>query len=126
MAAVVGVPEPFRALLAVAGAVGFSKGLVKPLWAAIFSFASEPAGNLASCLMQEVVAVTSFNERGEGLVRVFIDGNSTDILARLTRREREKGSRVRKGDWLLIEEVDPNTNSCRVSPIEVPAGILPS
>lgn len=116
---VLGIPEPFRALVAVAGAIGFSRGLVQPLWRTIFSFASEPAGNLNACLLQEVQAVTSFNERGEGLVRVTIDGNSTDILARLTRWEREKGRRVRKGELLLIEAVDPATNSCQVSLVPV-------
>jgi hypothetical protein len=66
-------------------------------------------------LLQEVEAITAFDERGEGLVRMLIDGRCEDILARLTEEERAKGLRVRRGDRLLIEEVDPHKNTCRVS-----------
>lgn len=109
------VPEPLTAGLAVVGAVGFNMGVVKPIWRAVFSFASRPAGNLDACLMQSVEAVTGFNRRGEGLVRVNIDGRSEDVLARLTEPEIASGVRVSRGERLLIEEVDPRTNSCRVS-----------
>jgi hypothetical protein len=108
------VAEPGRAAIAVAGAIGFNLLVVKPLWSFIFGFASQPAKNLEGCLMQQVEAVTGFDERGEGLIRVTIDGHSEDVLARLI--DGERGIvRIRRGDRLLIEEVDPRTNSCRVS-----------
>jgi len=109
------LPEPYTAGAAVLGAVGFNQGVVRPVWNLIFGFASKPAGNLEACLAQVVEAVTSFNERGEGLVRVTIDGRSEDVLARLTLPERASGERIHRGDQLLIEEVDPSTNTCRVS-----------
>jgi hypothetical protein len=108
------LPEPWTAAAAVAGAALFHLGFFKPVWGALAQFASQPAGNLEGCLMQNVEAVTSFNERGEGLVRVVIDGRSEDVLARLSEKERAAGLRVHRGDRLMIEEVDPRTNSCRV------------
>lgn len=109
------VPEPYTAGAAVLGAIGFNQGVVKPVWNLIFGFASKPAGNLEACLAQVVEAATGFNERGEGLVRVSIDGRSEDVLAQLTLPAQASGERVRRGDKLLIEEVDPHTNTCRVS-----------
>lgn len=106
---------PWVAACAVVGAIGFNLGVVKPVWKLVYSFTSKPAQGLTGCLLQQVEAVTSFNERGEGLVRVSIDGGSDDVLARLTQEELARGARVRRGDLLLIEEVDPQKNACRVS-----------
>ena len=108
------IGEPWAAVAALCGAVGFNQGVVKPIWKLVFGFASEPAGNLESCLLQEVEAVTAFDARGEGLVRVVIDGRSEDVLARLTPGDRSS-ARVRRGDRLVIEDVDPATNRCLVS-----------
>jgi hypothetical protein len=110
-----GVPEPYRAGAAALGALAFNQGVVRPVWNLVFGFASKPAGTLEACLMQVVEAATSFNERGEGLVRVTIDGHSEDVLARLVAPGGEGPARVHRGDRLLIEEVDPHTNTCRVS-----------
>ena len=114
-----GVKEPLRAGIAVAGAVAFNMAVLKPLWTLIFGFASKPAANLEGCLLQEVEAVTAFNTRGEGLIRVIVDGRSEDVLARLTPEARARGERVRRGDQLLVEDVDPHTNRCTVSRTEV-------
>jgi hypothetical protein len=110
-----GIHEPQRAVVALLGAILFRAGVVRPIWNAVFQFASKPAGNLESCLMQQVEAVTQFDERGEGLVRMLIDGQSTDVLARLTEEELAKGLRVRRGDQLFVEDVDSQKNTCRVS-----------
>jgi hypothetical protein len=115
LARMVGLHEPMAAGAALGGALALNLGVVKPIWRLVFRFASEPAGNLESCLLQQVEAVTAFNARGEGLVRVTIDGRSDDVLATLVDAERGSGARVRRGDRLLIEDVDPRANSCRVS-----------
>ncbi|HVO30236.1 MAG TPA: hypothetical protein VMV18_05855, partial [bacterium] len=115
IAATAGVAEPLTALAAVVGAVGFQLGVVKPIWNLVFHFESRPAGNLEACLLQEVEAVTSFNARGEGLVRVLVDGRSEDVLAVLTAEDRARESRPRKGDRLVIQEVDSRTNTCLVT-----------
>ena len=108
------VREPWTALAAAAGALLFNAAVIQPVVGLVESFASRPAENLEGCLLQTVEAVTGFNAQGEGLVRVTVDGRSEDILARLTDTELREGARVRRGDRLLIEEVDSQKNSCRV------------
>jgi hypothetical protein len=100
---------------AIAGAIAFQLFVVRPIWKVVFRFESAPAGNLEGCLMQTVEVVGAFNARGEGLVRVVIDGRSEDLLAILTKDERAVDARPRRGDHLVIEEVDPKTNTCFVS-----------
>lgn len=106
--------EPWLAVGAVIGAVLFQLLCMRPVVKLAMGFASQPAGNLEGCLMQHVEAVTPFNERGEGLVRVLIDGRSEDILARLSPSARQEGLKIHRGDRLLIEEVEPEQNSVRV------------
>jgi hypothetical protein len=110
-----GAGDLLAACGALTGAGGFQRLILQPIWNLVFGFESRPAGNLAACLMQEVEVITSFNARGEGLVRVVVDGHSEDILARLVDTERAVESRPKRGDRLRIEEVDPRKNTCRVS-----------
>lgn len=107
--------EPWTGLIALGGAVAFNQGVVRPIWRVVFSFAAEPAKNLEGCLAQIGEAATGFNERGEGLVRLNIDGRTEDIYARLTPEALTEGGRVRRGDRLMVEAVDPQKNECRVS-----------
>jgi hypothetical protein len=100
-------------LAAIAGALGFQLLVVRPMWKLVFQFESQPATNLEGCLLQEVEAVTAFNARGEGLVRVTIDGRSEDLLATL--KKSDDDTRPRRGDRLVIEDVDPSRNTCIVS-----------
>lgn len=107
--------DPWLLTGAIAGALLFRTAIVGPIWNLIFRFAGKPAANLEGCLLQTVEAVTSFNDRGEGLVRMLIDGRSEDVLARLTDAELARGGRVRRGESLVVEDVDPKRNACRVS-----------
>lgn len=109
------IQDPLRLIGALVGAILFKVAIVGPIWNNVFKFASKPADNLEGCLMQTVEAVTAFNERGEGLVRMLIDGRSEDVLARLTEADLARGGRVGRGTQLLVEEVDPSRNTCRVS-----------
>jgi hypothetical protein len=115
LAGVAGFGELVSTLVALGGALGFQIGVVRPIWNFIFRFESRPAANLEGCLFQEVEAVTSFNRRGEGLVRVSVDGHSDDVLARLDPAEASVGPRVKRGARLVIRDVDPRTNSCTVA-----------
>lgn len=110
-----GVHGAIVAAAAVAGAAGFHLAVLMPVWNLVSRFESRPAGNLEACVLQEVEAVTAFNASGEGLVRVVVDGRSEDVLARLTDDEKARESRPRKGDRLVIQEVDSSRNTCRVS-----------
>jgi hypothetical protein len=110
-----GAPPGWTAVVAALGAIAFHRALVKPLLGIIFRFASPPASNLEGCIMQRVEAVTSFNARGEGLVRITIDGHSEDIFAKLIHAANAPSDRVQRGDALVVEDVDPKTSTCTVS-----------
>jgi hypothetical protein len=101
------------ALAALAGAVLFRAGVVGPVWNLIFSFVSRPARALEGALLQLAEAVTPFNAKGEGLVRLEVDGQSIDVLARL--EDPEPGARVLRGQQVRVESVDPRTNTVTVS-----------
>src|SRR5438270_114652 len=74
-----------------------------------------PAQGLEGTLLQSAEAVTAFDANGEGLVRVLVDGQSIDVLARLTEEERREGARVVRGQTVRIEDVDTRSNRCKVS-----------
>lgn len=115
VAVLLGASSKVAFVAAIAGAAFFQVFVVSPIWRVVFRFESQPAANLEGCIMQEVEVVSAFNARGEGLVRVVVDGRSEDLLAILTRAERAAASPPRRGDRLVIEEVDPKTNTCFVS-----------
>jgi hypothetical protein len=100
---------------AVGGAVVSNALLVRPVMRLVMGFASEPARGLEGALMESAEAITSFDANGEGLVRVLVDGQSVDVLARLTEEERREGARVLRGQSVRIEDVDTHSNRCKVS-----------
>ena len=100
-----GSPPLVAAVPSAFGAWFFYAAVLQPLRSFVFSFASRPAQTLEGMLLQQAEAITSFNTRGEELVRLTIDAKSVDVLARLD--VTENGPRIRKGQRVLIEEVDP-------------------
>lgn len=100
---------------AVAGALVFNALLVRPILRLAMGFVSEPAQGLEGSLLKSAEAVTAFDANGEGLVRVLVDGQSIDVLARLTEEERREGARVVRGQTVRIEDVDTRSNRCKVS-----------
>jgi hypothetical protein len=110
-----GVPPELTAAGAAVGAVSFNALVVRPTLRLVMGFASVPASGLAGTLMQHAEAVTAFDANGEGLVRVQIDGQSVDLLARLCEDERRQGTRVLRGQSVRVEDVDPRSNRCTVS-----------
>jgi hypothetical protein len=110
-----GVSAVPAGLGAAIGAVTFNTLLVRPVMRLVMGFASEPARGLEGALMQNAEAITAFDTNGEGLVRVLVDGQSVDVLARLTEEERREGVRVARGQTVRIEDVDTRSNRCKVS-----------
>jgi hypothetical protein len=106
---------PLRAAIAVVGAVLFEALLARPLWNLAFRFESRPASTLESCVADEVRAVTGFDRDGHGLIAVELDGQLVQVLATLRAADRAAGVRVRAGDKVRVEEVDPARNRCVVS-----------
>lgn len=114
---------PLLAVAAVVGGFAFELLAVRPVWNFFFRFGSEPALTLESAVTDTATAVTGFNPEGEGVVKIELDGQIVQILARLSAADRATGMRVRAGDTLVVEEVDAVRNRCTVS-LPVPAAGL--
>jgi hypothetical protein len=89
--------------------------LVKPLFKVAFGFASNPAEGLEGMVSQSGEAATGFDRDGKGLVKLCLDGQTVQVLATLDQSELEAGVKVRKGDPLIVIEVDSRRNVCRVT-----------
>jgi translation initiation factor IF-1 len=107
-----GVVLLFVALL---GAVVFERALVAPLWRFLFRFASNPATTLEGSLLSEALAASGFDDNGQGLVAVEVDGQIVQCLGTLRDDDRALGVRVRAGDVLRVEQVDAARSRCTVS-----------
>lgn len=100
---------------AAAGAVAFERFLVSPLWNFSMRFASQPAATLETAVTDEAVAVSSFDDNGQGLVSLELDGQVLQILATLQPQDRLLGARVRAGQRVRIDEVNAARQTCIVS-----------
>ncbi len=109
------VPAPLAALTAVVAALAFEVGVLRRIWGLLFRFAGEPAATLEAVWMETAVATTAFDADGDGLVRIELNGEIRQILARLRPEDRRAGVKVHMGDQLRIEEVDPERNECVVA-----------
>lgn len=104
--------------IAVAGAIVFERALVAPLWRSLFRFASNPASTLESSLMGEARATSGFDDNGQGLVAMEVDGQIVQCLGTLRSDDMALGVHVRAGDVLRVEDVDATRNRCTVSFVE--------
>ncbi len=102
------------AAMAICGALLFNLGVVKPLIGFLLRFASKPAENLEGQIAKEAEAITGFDANGQGLIRLTLDGEYVQLLATLDSLELERGAKVRRGDKLIVVDVDTRKNSCRV------------
>jgi hypothetical protein len=107
--------EPLVAACAVVGGYLFERFLVGPIWNLMFRFESRPAATLESAIMEEASAETDFDAGGQGLIRLELDGQVVQLLGTLRAEDRTLVRRVRRGDRVRIEEVDPVSNRCIVS-----------
>jgi len=103
------------AACACVGAVAFDFAVVRPILGLLLHFASNPAENLEGSVASTATALTRFDSQGRGLIRLTIDGQSSQLLATLDPSERQAGVSVGKGDLVLITEVDSARNICHVS-----------
>ena len=109
------LPSIARLPLAILGGLAFERFAVGPLWNALFTFASRPAATLEQVLFDEVPAVSGFDQRGQGLVALELDGQVVQVLATLRADDRAAGVRVRAGDRVRVEEVDVARHRCVVT-----------
>ncbi len=106
---------PLTAVAAVVAGIGFEAGVLGPVWSLMFRFASAPARTLADAWMETAMATTAFDAAGDGLVQIELNGELTQVLARLRPQDRQAGVRVRMGDRVRVEEVNPDRNTCVVA-----------
>lgn len=109
------LPGPLLLGAAVAGAVVFERIIVSPVWNFAMRFASRPAATLETAVADEAVAVSAFDENGQGIVSLELDGQVLQILATLQPQDRLLGSRVRAGQRLRIDDVNAARQTCIVS-----------
>ena len=109
------LPALIVALAALLAGVAFEAGVLGPVWSVLFRFASAPAHTLVDTWMDVATATSAFDASGDGLVRLELNGELRQILARLRPEDRQSGVHVHMGDQLRVEEVDPVRNECVVS-----------
>ena len=109
------LPAPLLLGAAAVGAVVFERLIVSPLWNLSMRFASRPAETLESSVADEAVAVSSFDDNGQGIVSLELDGQVLQILATLQPQDRVLGAKVRAGQRLRIDDVNAERQTCTVS-----------
>jgi len=109
------VGYPLIYVIAVLGAIIFDFGAVRPLFAFMLRFASKPSEGLEGTIALSAEAVTKFDEKGQGLVLVNMEGQLVQLLARLDSGDLANGVVVHKGDQVVVTEVDSKSNTCRVT-----------
>ena len=99
-------------LAVIAGLAGlaFHRFVVKPLWKVVRKFESKPAENLSSAVAQEAIADSRFDDAGQGIVQLHVDGQRVRLLAQL-----EEIVPVAPGDKLVVTKIDGARNTCRVT-----------
>lgn len=100
--------------LAAAGGLALELLVLAPLWNLLFRFESAPALTLESSIGDAARAATTFDANGQGVVALELDGQMVQLLGTLHRDDRMAGLRVRAGDALTIDDVDPERNRCTV------------
>jgi len=108
---------PLNLLLIVVllGAFAFNYGLIRPLMGWFLNFASTPTEGLEGVVAATAEAITPFDKRGRGLVRVNLDGQLVQLLAYLNGDEVARGVTVGKGDELVVTEVNAQASTCTVT-----------
>jgi hypothetical protein len=100
---------------AVLGAVVFDFLLVRPILGLAMRFVSKPSEGLEGTVHVIGSATTKFDENGQGIVQLTLDGQLVQLLAKLDPAERELGESVSKGDRVTVLSVDAKRNVCLVS-----------
>ncbi|MBV9874452.1 MAG: hypothetical protein JO025_06965 [Verrucomicrobia bacterium] len=86
---------------------------IRPLLTSVQKWASLPAKTLTDALLEDGTAVTDFDAKGYGLVRLSLDGQVVQLLGQLAPEE-QSGARVRSGETLFVRSVDPGKQRCVV------------
>jgi hypothetical protein len=110
-----GATQNLQIIGAVLGAFVFNFILAKPVLNLLLRFESRQSEGLEGQIAHTAEAVTRFDKDGRGLVKMALDGEIVQVLAILDPEERARGVTVAKGDEVLVVDVDPIKNTCRVT-----------
>lgn len=102
-------------VLAAAGGIAFTVLIVRPLFRLLLGFSSKPSQGLEGTIATMAEAASSFDANGRGLVKVVLDGEIVQLLGQLAANEVQTGRTVRKGDQIVITDVDAKRGVCTVS-----------
>lgn len=86
---------------------------IRPLLTGVQKWASLPAKTLSDAMLENGTAVTDFDSKGYGLVRLNLDGQVVQLLGQLAPEE-QSGARIRSGETLFVRSVDPAKQRCVV------------
>ena len=100
---------------AIAGGLGFNYLLNSVITNLLMKYASNPSEGLEGMVAKLGKATSNFDQAGYGVIELVLDQQTVQVLARLDPSEVSEGVRVRKGDNLLVTEVDAAKNQCRVT-----------
>jgi hypothetical protein len=102
-------------IIAALGGLVFDFLVVRQIFALAFKFASKPSLGLEALVASPAEAITRFDDKGMGMVRVVMEGQVVQLLATLSPSESASGVTVHKGDQVILLEVDPKRNTCFVT-----------
>lgn len=100
---------------ALAGGLGFNFLLNSVITNLLMKYASNPSEGLEGMVAKLGKATSNFDQAGYGVIELVLDQQTVQVLARLDPSEVSEGVKVRKGDNLLVTEVDAAKNQCRVT-----------
>ena len=101
--------------VAVIGALAFNLGVAKPMMGFMMKFVSKPSDGLEGMVAKTAIAMTRFDKDGRGLIMITLDDQNVQLLATLEDADIHHGVTVNKGDEVVVVEIDPTKNTCRVS-----------
>jgi hypothetical protein len=102
-------------LAAIAGALLFDIGLVRTIAAFLQKWSATPSDGLEGSVAKAGEAMTNFDSSGRGVIKLTLDGQIVQVLANLQESELKSGVHVKKGDQLVVLQVDPAKNKCLVT-----------
>ena len=96
--------------LALLGGLVFYFLIARPMLGLALRFASRPAQTLIDAVASDAEAMSRFDARGQGIVKLNVDGRLVRLLAQL-----DSPADVSPGDKLVVLSVDTRRNTCRVA-----------
>jgi hypothetical protein len=110
-----GMTSTLVLVMAIVGALLFHFGVMRQVTNLVFRFESKPMEGLGGAVAKTAEAATPFDSSGRGVVKLTLDGRIVQLLATLDASEMGRGVTVARGDQVVVIDVDPVRNTCRVT-----------